>query len=61
LNLVLRGVQKTKLQHGAGFGAHDEVVQSAPRRFELAEPLVVHDFVEAFVDFLIEHGDALVD
>src|SRR5688572_31033396 len=40
LNLVLPGVQKTKLQHGARLSTHDKVVKSAPRSFELAKVLV---------------------
>jgi hypothetical protein len=62
LNLVFGGVQQTKLQHGPCFRTAHEVVKSAPRSFEFAERFVVHDFVEIFVHFLIEFGDArLID
>ena len=42
------------LQHLVGLGVVDEIVQPAPRAFELLEVLVVQDQVDLLGELLVE-------
>ena len=58
---VLGDVHDADLQHLVGLGVVDEIVQSAPRAFELLEVLVVQDQVDLLGELPVELGDDRLD
>jgi hypothetical protein len=59
--LGLRRVEDLDLQHRPRLGLPDEILQAAPRRFELLKFLMVHDRVDLHREQLVDALDALVD
>ena len=57
----LADVHEADLQHLVGFGVVDEIVQPAPRAFELLEVLVVQDQVDLLGELLVELRDDRLD
>jgi hypothetical protein len=59
--LLLAHVQDLDLQHGAGLAVIQQVLQSAPARFQLLECLMVEHLVELNRDQVIDLRDARRD
>ena len=57
----MRDVHDADLQHLVGLGVVDEIVQSAPRAFELLEVVVVQDQVDLLGQLLVELRDDRLD
>ena len=52
--ILLADVHEADLQHLVGLGVVDEIVQAAPRAFELLEVLVVQDQVDLLGELLVD-------
>ena len=59
--IVLRDVHEADLQHLVGFGVVDEVMQPAPRAFELLKIRVVQDQIDLLGQLAIDLGDDRLD